>query len=44
MSISDRVTVLDNGSVLASGTPGEIGSNSTVIDAYLGSPITAEVP
>lgn len=44
MSISDRVTVLDNGSVLASGTPGEIRSNSTVIDAYLGSPITAEVP
>lgn len=44
MSISDRVTVLDNGSVLASGTPGEIRSNSAVIDAYLGSPITAEVP
>jgi sulfate-transporting ATPase len=44
MSISDRVTVLDNGSVLASGTPGEIRSNSAVIDAYLGNPIAAEVP
>jgi ABC-type branched-subunit amino acid transport system ATPase component len=44
MSISDRVTVLDNGSVLASGSPGEIRSNSAVIDAYLGQPIAAEVP
>ena len=44
MSISDRVTVLDSGSVLASGTPGEIRSNSAVIDAYLGNPIAAEVP
>jgi ABC-type branched-subunit amino acid transport system ATPase component/branched-subunit amino acid ABC-type transport system permease component len=41
MSISDRVTVLDNGRVLASGTPAEITSNSAVIDAYLGSPIAA---
>jgi sulfate-transporting ATPase len=41
MSISDRITVLDNGSVLASGTPAQIRSNSTVIDAYLGSPIAA---
>ena len=44
MSISDRVTVLDNGGVLASGTPGEIRSDSAVIDAYLGQPIAAEVP
>lgn len=41
MSICDRVTVLDNGSVLASGTPGEIRSNRAVIDAYLGQPIAA---
>jgi sulfate-transporting ATPase len=41
MSICDRVTVLNNGSVLASGTPGEIRSNSAVIDAYLGQPIGA---
>jgi sulfate-transporting ATPase len=44
MSISDRVTVLDSGQVLTSGTPGEIRSNSAVIDAYLGHPIAAEVP
>jgi sulfate-transporting ATPase len=44
MSISDRVTVLDSGQVLTSGTPGEIRSNSAVIDAYLGNPIAAEVP
>jgi sulfate-transporting ATPase len=41
MSICDRVTVLNNGSVLASGTPGEIRANSAVIDAYLGQPIGA---
>jgi sulfate-transporting ATPase len=36
MSICDRVVVIDFGSVIASGTPGEIGVDQTVRDAYLG--------
>jgi sulfate-transporting ATPase len=36
MSISDRVTVLDAGAMLATGTPDEIRSNRAVLDAYLG--------
>jgi branched-chain amino acid transport system ATP-binding protein len=36
MSVSDRVTVMQNGAVLAEGSPGEILSNSAVVDAYLG--------
>jgi ABC-type branched-subunit amino acid transport system ATPase component len=36
LSISDRITVLQNGGMLAEGTPDEIRSNSAVIDAYLG--------
>ena len=39
MSVSDRVTVMQNGSVLASGAPEEIkGNDPAVIDAYLGTP------
>jgi len=42
MSISDRVTVLTFGQVLASGTPGEIMAERAVIDAYLGTaPVAA---
>ncbi len=37
MSISDRVTVLDSGRVLASGVPREVMGERAVIDAYLGS-------
>jgi ABC-type branched-subunit amino acid transport system ATPase component/ABC-type branched-subunit amino acid transport system permease subunit len=38
MSISDRVTVLDHGRVLTSGTPGEVQADDRVITAYLGTP------
>ncbi|MBK9116545.1 MAG: ABC transporter ATP-binding protein [Betaproteobacteria bacterium] len=36
MDISDRVVVLDYGKKIGDGTPDEVRSNKTVIDAYLG--------
>ena len=36
MSISDRITVMHQGQVLAEGTPTEIAANQTVQTAYLG--------
>jgi branched-chain amino acid transport system ATP-binding protein len=36
MDISDRVSVLDFGKVIANGTPDEVRVNQAVIDAYLG--------
>jgi len=36
MDVSDRITVLTRGEVLASGTPEEISTNDDVQDAYLG--------
>ncbi len=36
MNVSDRITVMHQGSILAEGTPGEIASNSVVQSAYLG--------
>jgi sulfate-transporting ATPase len=36
MSTCDRIVVLDQGSVLAQGTPDEVHGDAAVIDAYLG--------
>ena len=37
MSVSDRITVMHQGAVLAEGTPAEIAANEVVQSAYLGS-------
>lgn len=42
MAVSDRVLVLNNGKMIARGTPKEIQNNQEVINAYLGE--TGEVP
>lgn len=44
MSVSDRITVMHQGSVLAEGSPGEIGANTAVQEAYLGSLYDEESP
>ena len=36
MSVSERITVMDNGKVIAQGSPNEVQNNEDVIMAYLG--------
>jgi branched-chain amino acid transport system ATP-binding protein len=41
MGISERITVLDHGELLAEGSPEEIRSNPLVVEAYLGKQATS---
>lgn len=41
MSLAERIYVLDQGEVLASGTPKEVSQNPAVVKAYLGGDINA---
>ena len=36
MNVADHIVVIDSGSLIAAGTPGEIQRNARVIEAYLG--------
>ena len=36
MSLCERVTVLDSGTVIAEGSPAEVAQNPAVLAAYLG--------
>ena len=36
MQLAERITVMNNGAILAEGTPAEVSANSAVQAAYLG--------
>jgi len=40
MSLSDRVLVMDQGVLIATGTPAEVTVNPRVLEAYLGQEAT----
>ena len=40
MSLSDRVLVMDQGTLIASGTPAEVTADARVLEAYLGEEAT----
>jgi len=44
MNVSDQVSVLDYGQIIAEGTPEEVQNNPSVIEAYLGSSEDVEEP
>ena len=39
MGLADRIIAMDSGSIIAVGTPDEIGTNPKVVEAYLGGKI-----
>ena len=41
MALAERITVMDQGRVIAEGTPAEVRGNRTVQAAYLGAPVDA---